>query len=557
MTAPHQYDFDAAKQKYGFDTFPIARDLYAQGWEHTAIVAAVKAAGYPNDYVPFKYQVEGVDWLVSKRDNQFGFECLSCVGLIGDEMTLGKTAQVLGAIRSFVKAGKSIVFFVPGSTIIQWQKQFDRWVNDNTPDEFGMDGLYAITESSAKIPKGMCVVMSHNMLAKAEMVKKIIAANFDGVVIDEIHKFGALSSKRIQHLRTCQNLSPSKWETCRIGLSGTPTRNYAKEIYNIAHFLDPEKFRHYEGFKQKYLTWDGKALYNPQQFHSDFAPYYIRRTVDEVKLALPPVRRTKLYTEITNKYILEAYNRNVDIMQNFYGNGEKIESKSLLGYLVRLRHITGIAKAQEPSIIEPIRDYLDEGNRVAIGLHHHFVYDRLKRSLREYPGYLIRGGMSPLEKEQEKQRFINSEKNAIIYLSIKAAGEGIDGLQYATRKIITFERSFNGADELQLEFRVRRIGSTATSVESEITIAGGTIDEFYDDMVEYKRKITTQVEDEDYKDNPAFMKQLAERIMAAPRLGSSSYTPRKQEVTDKDITLMEQMGIILDIGESLEEKPEL
>lgn len=549
-------EFDTAQLRHGFNTFALAEELYANGWDHDDIEVEVKKHGFPNIQVPYKFQMEGVAWLKQPRDNKFGFDCPSYVGMIGDEMTLGKTCQGLCAIRDLVKQGKRILFLVPGATIVQWQKQFDRWIHDGMPDEFGMDSLYAIYSSDTPFPKGMCVVMSHNILAKAEIVRKIIAANFDGILIDEVHKFGSLDSKRIKHLRTCRNLSASKWESCRILLSGTPTRNYAREIYNIAHVLDPERFRTYEAFRAKYLTFDGKALWNPQQFHSDFAPYYIRRTVDEVKLALPPIRRTKLYTTITNKFIRDAYNAQKDVLTNFYANADKVEAKSLLGYLVRLRHITGVAKAMEPAIIEPMRDYLDEGNRLVVGLHHHFCYDRLRRSLKDYPSYLIRGGMDPNEKERVKQAFMVGENNAVAYLSIKAAGEGIDGLQYAARKAYIFERQWNGADEVQFEYRLRRIGQRYP-VDIEYTIAAGTVDEFFDDMVEYKRKITTQVEDEDYQTNPAFLKELAERVIAAPNLTGNESIGRKQDVTNKDIELMSEMGIILDVNENIDEHPEL
>lgn len=488
-----------------------------------------------NDYTLFDFQADGVRWLQSPRDNGKGFSAPPLVGIIGDEMGLGKTAQALESIKPAVLQGKTFLILVPGSTAIQWQKNWDRWILDLEPDEFGCDGLYRVTGTKQLIPRRVSVVCSHALLARPEIVKTLAELNFDGIIIDEIHKFGtinipwgdvrkAASSKRTTHLWALRNLTESKFEFARIGLSGTPTRNYAREAFNIAHFLDPARYRNFEEFARKYLTYDTKALHNPRQFHDDFAPYYLRRTVAEVQKDLPPCRRTKLYTEVTDPLLKMAYNKELDLMSNFLTRGHVVSSGegsdgpgSLLGYLIKLRHITGIAKAKEPAIIEPIIDYLTEdneqnGNKIVIGLHHEFVYDRLRKSLPDIPTFCIRGGMSDGEKEREKLRFIEAPNPAILLLSVLAGGEGVDGLQYAARKAYVFERQWNGAAELQFEKRIVRTGQKySTSIE--YTIAAGTIDEFFDEMVEMKRKITNNVEDANWETDGTAMRQLAEKVV--------------------------------------------
>lgn len=504
----------------------------------------------PNDQTLYGYQAKGVEWLTSWRDNGYGFKCEPNVGMIADEPGLGKTAQALATIRSLILEGKRILLVVPGATIIQWQKQYERWVLDFEGDPFGSTSLAALRGTKASVPKDVSCICSHAMLAKTDFIDKLAAANFDGIVIDEIHKFGSTGTKRVKHLWALINLTASHFEDCRIALSGTPARNYAKEIYNIAHFLAPLKFRNIQDFARKYLTWDGKALGNPRQFHDDFAPFYLRRMVSEVQKDLPSIRRTKLYTEVSDPFLAKAYNKEVDLMENFMNNASRVDSFSLLGYLQRLRHITGIAKAAEPSIIEPILEYIMEGEvnqKIVIGIHHHLVAARLRNSalgsckcglLRmahfeldddlkethrtakngctEYisaiPFFYIRGGMGDYAKEHEKQNFIDCTAPAILLLSIKAAGEGIDGLQFAATKSVVLERQWNGADELQFEKRIHRTGQKM-SCEIEYTMASGTVDEFFDNLVDEKRRITTQVEDVNYESNPAFLKSLAEKVI--------------------------------------------
>lgn len=507
----------------------------------------------PNDYELYPFQREGVEWISSTRDNQYGFSAPPLTGLFGDEMGLGKTAQALRATFPLIKQGKRGIFLVPGATVVQWQKNYDRWVLDNEPDAFGADALMAVRGSAARIPRDSSIVMSHALLAKVDIVKKLGEANFDFIVIDEIHKLGSIDAlgginKRMKHLNVlCNVLTASRFEDGRIALSGTPVRNYAREIYNAAHFLDPERFRNFPDFARKYLTYDRKALSNPHQFHDDFAPYYIRRTVSQVQRNLPEIRRTKLYTAITDPFVVAAYNHQLDLMSNLVKNGDKVlnrDNMTLLAYLQKLRGLVGLAKAKERAILEPMRDYLetpkeDGGGSIVIGLHHHAVRDRLVKSFNRFPYMDLRGGMSDVEKEKAKLQYIEDSKsrNTICYLSIKAAAEGIDGLQFAARKAYVFERQWNGADELQFEKRLHRTGQTGM-VEMEYTMAIGTVDEFYDELVENKRKITTQVEDANYETNPAFLKQLAERVIANPLR-----TPSKREIAEYQEEESEELAV--------------
>jgi SNF2 family DNA or RNA helicase len=490
------------------------------------------------------WQEESKNTALSHRDNGYGFSAPPRVAILGHKMGQGKTPITLEVVEDFVmKQGKRIIFLVPGNTMIQWQKLWDKWVLECEPDEFGSTSLHKVSSSTERIPNGVSIVLSHNLFSREGVAEKLANMNFDGIVVDEIHKFGSRDTKRIHYLWALINLTPSHFEECRLGLTGTFVQNYAKEAYNLAHFVDPLRFRTFEDFARKYLTYDRKALANPKQFHSDFAPYYIRPDVDQ---KLPPLRCTKLYTEITDPLVRMAYNKNVDLLTNYMNHAGKIEAFSLLGYLVKLRHITGLAKAKEPAIIEPIKDWLDEGNRAVIGLHHHYVYDRLHKSLEDYPSILIRGGITPEEKYKRVQDFIKSAPNTVCYLGIKAAGEGTDGLQHAANKAYIFERQWNGQTENQFITRILRTGQTKP-VHIEYTIATGTVDEFFDEMCVYKDRIAMQVEDVDYETNPRFLQQLAERVISS----------RLPEITKADLKLMDQMGIKFDIEQSIQDQPSL
>jgi hypothetical protein len=74
------------------------------------------------------------------------------------------------------------------------------------------------------------------------------------------------------------------------------------------------------------------------------------------------------------------------------------------------------------------------------------------------------------------------------------------------------ERLWNGADEIQFEKRISRTGQTFNT-ETQYTQAINTIDQFYDDMVEEKRRITGNVEEENYESNSGFLRELATKVV--------------------------------------------
>jgi SNF2 family DNA or RNA helicase len=485
-------------------------------------------------YKPFKFQTEGVQWISSVRRG-INWPAEPLCGIIGDEMGLGKTAQALLAISLLIAEGKKVLLAVPGVTIPQWQREWIRWVLKGEEPEFGMGELFAVKGSSAPIPPGTSCIVSHQLFAKADFIQSAIKANFDGIIIDEGHKFGGRDTKRIKHLWALRNCSASHFESCRIVLTGTPVRNYAHEIYNLLHLVAPSVFRNFEDFARKYLTSDYKALWNPLQFHNDIRPFYIRRTVADVQKDLPAHHTTKLYTEITDPFIRKLYNHNLDLLDNFMNGSRYMGSggddddgpKSLLGYLVRLRHITGLAKAKEPSIIESIADYLTTdnqresggiGNKVAIGLIHRFVADKLEETLKAAVGpdiltvKRVQGGMGNTDKDQSIREFIAAPQPAVILMNMEAGGAGIDGLQQCCSRSYVFERMWNGADEEQFEKRIARTGQKFPT-ETRYTIANGTIDQFFDEMVEMKREITGQTVNENWEADPQFMRQLAEKVV--------------------------------------------
>jgi SNF2 family DNA or RNA helicase len=78
-------------------------------------------------------------------------------------------------------------------------------------------------------------------------------------------------------------------------------------------------------------------------------------------------------------------------------------------------------------------------------------------------------------------------------LSTQAAAEGLN-LQFCSDCLI-MERQWNPSTEEQAEARFTRPGSTADRVNAHYLIAAGTIDDFFTELVEIKRRNVAQTLD--------------------------------------------------------------
>jgi SWI/SNF-related matrix-associated actin-dependent regulator 1 of chromatin subfamily A len=77
-------------------------------------------------------------------------------------------------------------------------------------------------------------------------------------------------------------------------------------------------------------------------------------------------------------------------------------------------------------------------------------------------------------------------------LSIKAAGTGVDGLQYSCSNVSFIELPWTAADCDQGEDRFNRIGQTKP-VNVIYFLGRGTIDEYIYDIIQNKREIADTI----------------------------------------------------------------
>ena len=447
----------------------------------------------------YEYQKEGVEFLMQGS------------GLLADQMGLGKTIQVLLAIKN--KQDKTL-FIVRSSTLWQWLNEFKEWV-DPTPL-----GIFMIRSSKDFVPPGFATyLISMDTFGRGNPHLKSLGIKT--IVVDECQSFKDQAAKRSRAL--IEFVEENNIER-KIFLSGTPIKNRADEYFTTLNLLDPEEFSSIEKFRRKWLIQDNKGRWsniNPyveDDFREHISQYVLRRETKDVMKDLPPFRRTFETICIEDENLKSAYNKEAEKLQNIVDAKSKINFFDVQDSLMTLRRITGMAKVDfaveyiETFLNTLDHDELNPDEKIAIGIHHKAVRDMLFYKLSEL-------GLNPLklsgednsdDKERIKKEFQKPE-NRILIINMLAGGVGMDGLQCCSN-ILCLERQWNSADEEQFEGRFHRNGQK-NPVLAEYMIAKNTVDDYFCALVERKREIFGQVVSNSYNlaSNENMLEELVER----------------------------------------------
>lgn len=432
----------------------------------------------------YPYQVDGVKFAESAE--------LNCI--LADAMGVGKTIEGLIAIKRNHAVTYPCLVVVKGATVFQWAKEHNEWVSKD------FTSCMPVVKRAHIIPGFNFYIISMDMLAKKDVVDKLIGLNLKSILIDECQNFNNPTALRTQGL---VRLIKSSGINYKIALSGTPIKNrlgeYGVMLNLIAPLYFPNSTLERYWFKpEEKLTSTGKltTVYNrlnplyADRWRELTSRFILRRERHDVLKDLPPLTRDYQIIEIDDVNIKNSYNRTVDLFKNYLSDNKTgINSTQLLGWLAQLRAITGQAKCK--NAIEWTRDFMESSDEpLAIGIQHHSVRDTLHIIFDQF-------GLRPLkfsgedniyQKSDIIRRFTNGD-NRLLVINMLAGGVGLNLQNCANALII--ERLWSSADEEQFEARFHRDGQQ-TAVTMTYMLAKGTIDEFFHDLVIKKRNLLVE-----------------------------------------------------------------
>lgn len=448
------------------------------------------------------YQSEGVKFI-----NSTNLRCL-----IADATGLGKTIQALVAIRENRLQVTPTLILVKSSLQYQWMEECYKWYG-NSPLS-----VYVIQDQKTFVKGFDVYIMSMDLFArmKKPVLDRFGQLNFKCVVLDESHNYKNPDSSRARNLITF--LQDNSIEHI-LALSATPIKNRADEYFTILNILDPARFSSRERFRRDWLeqnskyAWDRINPFRLERFKELTKSYILRREKHEVLKDLPPLSRDYVYVEIEDENLKNIYNKELDLFANFLNDKTgMVQSTQLLGWLAKLRAITGQAKCA--AAIEYAQEFIDSNEeQLTIGINHVSVRDTIKYHLQGtgYAAQSLSGEDSAWHKSRIMQAFY-AEEFKILILNMKSGGEGLN-IQNCANAVV-LERAWNAADEEQFEGRFHRNGQK-NAVNVKYFLARGTIDEFFHRMVQHKRNVMgeTLVKNWTFTSDEGSIRELSEKVV--------------------------------------------
>jgi len=466
---------------------------------------------------PYPFQERGIRFAI---ENSFRV-------LIADEQGLGKTIQALGILfyawnRPELRDLVFPVFILSkGSTKVQWMIQLLNWCgmallpqvieDSKIPPVPGFNVYIASYDILRRFSKSTPIILKSKYGHEIESTRKenpFYDFPFKTVIMDEVQAIKGDSQRTEEVKRICEGKNV-------IALSGTPIKNNADEYYTILHILNSNKFysrNYYRDYWVKKEVVNGYEKYTGIKYPEEFADYtkdmIIRRTreevQDEIALRVTKANRIFYHVDFENPKLKAAYlAEEAKFIREMEADAKKKNPAEIIARLSVMRHLVGLNKVQ-PTVDLAI-EYLLENptGKLVIFAHHTDVMDAIYKLLGNWcidGGYdvplIYHSGLNQTQRfemiatfaDRKDPRTGKPNNTPFIIGSTLAMGEGVDRLQEVCNDCIITERQWNPANEEQAESRLIRIGQKKYFVNATYPIATDTIDEYFTDVVELKRR---------------------------------------------------------------------
>lgn len=458
------------------------------------------------------YQEAGVQFLFNRR-----------VALLADEMGIGKSAQAIRAC-SFSKAEKILVL-CPASARINWQREFIKF----TDDAFALVQVVFSAKMDFKTSwmilggkplehsRGI-TVCSYDLTTNAALLKKLLAVEWDALILDEAHYLKTRTAKRTKAVFGKGGLIHKAKRT--YALSGTPAPNNPSELWPMLTAFGVTKLPYWE-FVQRYCTGHetnygfqitGANRSRIPELKELLKPIMLRRKKEDVLKDLPPITYSDIVVEagpvdeeihfydmwrLKNGSLETKLQAQKELVENVFkatkGPDQLKGLEALIQSVSTMRRYVGLQKLQ--SIINLVKDDFAGGmEKIVIFAVHRDVIEGLRVALAEFKPVTLYGG-TPAEKRQANiDKFTTNPRCRVFIGNVTAAGTAIN--LTVAHHVLFAECSWVPAENAQAAMRCHRIGQ-----EKPVTVrfAGlaGSIDERIQAVLRRKTADLTELFDKD------------------------------------------------------------
>lgn len=304
--------------------------------------------------------------------------------LLGDDLGMGKTAQILGVVRKLLtrKPAAEVLpalVICPNSVKTGWDKQIKIWsmpvkpyvltgstvqrrkileAAADDPHAFVITNIESVRLLSRQAPFGSHRLSRCRTCDPTYGEEKITPARcavhpkplndfgFKTVIIDEAHRIKDPAS---QQTRACWAVGHDSSVEHRFALTGTPVANHVGDLWSIMHFLAPHEYPTKGKFVDRYglQAWNAfggldivgiNPLYK-DEFYKILDARFRRTPKALVLTQLPKVVRVTRWVDMDKKQV-DAYNNLEANLVTRLDNGQVLIAKNNLVNATRLLQLS-------------------------------------------------------------------------------------------------------------------------------------------------------------------------------------------------------------------------
>lgn len=434
----------------------------------------------------------------------------------GDEQRVGKTPSSIAVILA--KQAFPCLIICGSSIKLQWQADLHKFAPGKTVQVLsGRKPYYSFTSDFYII----------NWDVLADWYELLASIGIKACIADEFHKIkggghvdeatGAFKGVK----RAAALIELAKSIPLRIGLSGTPTMNRAKDLVSPLEYIGRlgdlggySRVVNYfgnTGAVAKYNAEEGEEiLRHPRQieFNRELRRCcYVRRLRREVRKDLPEIDRQTVTVDIDNRTeynYAEVYFLRWLQEQEGLAKALKAQRAEVLVRINKLRQLA--ARGKLAAIKEWLKEYMEEtesSDKLIVFAHHRDIQANLAdacwsiastgESYGTFKVARIEAGMKDFDRETVKRDFQRDPKTRVIVVTLLGGSEGLT--LSAASTVITAEFGWNPAVHAQAESRA--VDVTTEGAQNRVTSfyvqASGTIDEDMVSLIQSKMAETTAV----------------------------------------------------------------
>jgi len=439
------------------------------------------------------YQNAGIAWLSRLTKSGMG-ACLA------DDMGLGKTVQVIAYLTLQKDEGrtqKSTLLVCPMSIIGNWMRELQRFAPSlRVYVHHGADRSSG-NQFDREREQSDLVITSYQTVQRDEDL--LSSHSWDCVVLDEAQNIKNHTTKQARAVRKLPAES-------RIVLTGTPVENRLAELWSIMDFLNPGYLGTAAAFQKQFATPIERQHDTTRALalKKIIRPFLLRRVKTDRQIIsdLPEKMIVKEFCPLTKEQV-SLYEAAVqDMLEKLSPLKGVARRGAVLITLMRLKQICnhpslflndGSSLATRSGKLERLCEVLEEvlenDERALIFTQFASFGEILKPYLETVFStevLFLHGKTKREDRDGMVTRFAEKKGPKIFILSLKAGGTGLN--LTAANHVFHIDRWWNPAVEDQATDRAFRIGQ-AKNVEVHLMIAGGTLEEKIDTVLEEKRAL--------------------------------------------------------------------